>query len=202
MAARWVPPRSPSSAACRCSWDGPPTSARICPLAMRPFPRAGVAAHHRGWRPRSYPQGSKDATRANTGDLGLGERMPVGTFESGRRRAGMHPTTRSAMSARLCRQSGVGLRVRPEFFPAERPPGAQRPSLMAWCGRQLLPARSWSRSAARSSATMRRADFETQMRFVREQRYDTQAAETAFADRARSPRRGSMASPLRGRAGL
>ena len=36
-----------------------------------------------------FPWGSKeDATRANTGDLGLGEPTPVGTFESGRRADG------------------------------------------------------------------------------------------------------------------
>lgn len=36
-----------------------------------------------------YPWGGKvDATRANTGELGVGEVLPVGTFESGRRAVG------------------------------------------------------------------------------------------------------------------
>jgi hypothetical protein len=36
-----------------------------------------------------YPWGGKvDATRANTGELGIGEVLPVGTFESGRRAVG------------------------------------------------------------------------------------------------------------------
>lgn len=36
-----------------------------------------------------FPWGSKvDATRANTGELGIGEPLPVGTFESGRRTDG------------------------------------------------------------------------------------------------------------------
>ncbi|MBL9078021.1 MAG: SUMF1/EgtB/PvdO family nonheme iron enzyme [Planctomycetes bacterium] len=40
----------------------------------------------------AYPWGSKeDPTRANTGELGLGEPVPVGTFEAGRRTGGEHP---------------------------------------------------------------------------------------------------------------
>lgn len=39
-----------------------------------------------------FPWGSKeDPTRANTGELGLGEPTPVGTFESGRRTEGNQP---------------------------------------------------------------------------------------------------------------
>ncbi len=39
-----------------------------------------------------YPWGSKeDPTRANTGELGLGEPVPVGTFEAGRRAGGDQP---------------------------------------------------------------------------------------------------------------
>jgi hypothetical protein len=39
-----------------------------------------------------FPWGSKDdPTRANTGDLGLGEPVPVGTFEAGRRAGGDQP---------------------------------------------------------------------------------------------------------------
>ncbi|MBX3463079.1 MAG: SUMF1/EgtB/PvdO family nonheme iron enzyme [Planctomycetes bacterium] len=39
-----------------------------------------------------FPWGSKaDATRANTGELGLGEPVPVGTFEAGRRAGGNFP---------------------------------------------------------------------------------------------------------------
>ena len=39
-----------------------------------------------------FPWGSRaDPTRANTGDLGLGEPTPVGTFESGRRTGGDQP---------------------------------------------------------------------------------------------------------------
>jgi hypothetical protein len=39
-----------------------------------------------------FPWGSKpDPTRANTGELGLGEPVPVGTFESGRRAGGNQP---------------------------------------------------------------------------------------------------------------
>lgn len=40
----------------------------------------------------TFPWGSKeDATRANTGELGLGEAVPVGTFESGRRAGSDQP---------------------------------------------------------------------------------------------------------------
>ncbi|MBL8730682.1 MAG: SUMF1/EgtB/PvdO family nonheme iron enzyme [Planctomycetes bacterium] len=39
-----------------------------------------------------FPWGSKeDPTRANTGELGLGEPVPVGTFEAGRRAGGNQP---------------------------------------------------------------------------------------------------------------
>lgn len=40
----------------------------------------------------AFPWGSKtDATRANTAELGLGEPVPVGTFEAGRRTGGEQP---------------------------------------------------------------------------------------------------------------
>ena len=130
-----------------------------------------------------FPWGSKeDATRANTGDLGLGERMPVGTFESGRKAGGDAPYDlignvrewTESVPLEWCQQPGPGGGFRRYVRAAQR-----LPCLSVWADRfGLLPAGAVV--AVGGGAVPRRcvgADFETPMRFVRERRYDTQCAE-------------------------
>lgn len=130
-----------------------------------------------------FPWGSKeDATRANTGDLGLGERMPVGTFESGRKAGGDAPYDlignvrewTETVPSEWCQAPSPA----PSSFRRSVRRARKQPSLVVWCGRYgLLPAGVVV--ALGGEGVPRRcvgADFETQMRFVRERRYDTQAA--------------------------
>ena len=130
-----------------------------------------------------FPWGSKeDATRANTGDLALGERMPVGTFESGRKAGGDAPYDlignvrewTESVPLEWCQEGGPG-----DGF-ARYARGVQRlPSMAVWADRfGHVPA--GMAVAVGGGAVPRRcvgADFETPMRFVRERRYDTQCAE-------------------------
>jgi formylglycine-generating enzyme required for sulfatase activity len=131
----------------------------------------------------SFPWGTKeDATRANTGDLGLRERMPVGTFESGRKAGGDAPYDlignvrewTETVPPEWCLDSGPD----PSSFSRSLARVERNPSLAAWGDRfGLVPAGLLVASGG--PGVPRRcvgADFETQMRFVRERSFDTQAA--------------------------
>jgi len=131
-----------------------------------------------------FPWGSKeDATRANTGDLALGERMPVGTFESGRRSGGDAPYDlvgnvrewTETVPLEWCQEGAVG---DASAFGRSARRALQAPALRAWADRfGVLPAGVLV--AVGGDGVPRRcvgADYETPMRDVFERQYDTQAA--------------------------
>jgi hypothetical protein len=131
-----------------------------------------------------FPWGSKeDATRANTGDLGLGERLPVGTFESGRRAGGDAPYDlvgnvrewTESVPAEWCQRSGPD--EAGSFVRSVRIAGRQ-PSLAVWADRFGALASGLVVGVGGGGVPRRcvGADFETPMRFVRQRQFDTQAA--------------------------
>ena len=128
-----------------------------------------------------FPWGSKeDATRANTGDLALGERMPVGTFESGRKSGGDWPYDlignvrewTESVPLEWCQDRSADT----SSFARSVRRARQQPCIAVWTDRfGLVPAGVLV--FAGGLGVPRRcvgADYETQMRFVRERRYDTQ----------------------------
>ncbi|MCK5942196.1 MAG: SUMF1/EgtB/PvdO family nonheme iron enzyme [Planctomycetes bacterium] len=131
-----------------------------------------------------FPWGSKeDPTRANTGDLALGERMPVGTFESGRKAGGNAPYDlignvrewTETVPYEWCQLSEVG---DPSSFRRSLRRARRQPALAVWADRfGALP--GGMLVAVGGDGVPRRcvgADFETPMRDVWERQYDTQAA--------------------------
>ena len=137
----------------------------------------------RGGGNAPFPWGSKeDATRANTGDLALGERMPVGTFESGRRAGGDAPYDlignvrewTESVPLEWCQDDSPD----PSSFWRSVRRVRRQPCLGQWADRfGIVP--GGVVAVLGGEGVPRRcvgADFETQMRFVRQRRHDTQAA--------------------------
>ena len=137
----------------------------------------------RGGGNAPFPWGSKeDATRANTGDLALGERMPVGTFESGRRAVGDAPYDlignvrewTESVPLEWCQDDSPD----PSSFSRSVRRARRQPCLGQWADRfGMVPAGVVA--VIGGDGVPRRcvgADFETQMRFVRQRQNDTQAA--------------------------
>ena len=132
-----------------------------------------------------FPWGSKeDATRANTGDLGLGERLPVGTFESGRRAGGDAPYDlvgnvrewTESVPPDWCR--GAGPEEQGSFLRGLRA-ARRQPSLAVWADR-FGGLASGVIVGVGGGGVPRRcvgADFETPMRFVRQRQFDVQGAD-------------------------
>ncbi|MFN3240312.1 MAG: formylglycine-generating enzyme family protein [Planctomycetota bacterium] len=131
-----------------------------------------------------FPWGSKEEpARANTGDLALGERMPVGTFESGRKAGGNAPYDlignvrewTETVPFDWCQQSGVGDR---SSFRRSLRRAHGMACLSVWGDRfGHLP--GGMIVALGGDGVPRRcvgADFETPMRDVWEHQFDTQAA--------------------------
>ncbi|HEB51690.1 MAG TPA: hypothetical protein ENI87_00390, partial [bacterium] len=96
--------------------------------------------------PGPFPWGSgmRDATRANTGDLGLGETVPVGTFESGRKDTGNAPYDlignvrewTETVPTDWCRSPGLD--VRPAYLASWRV-ARKVPALSTWAIAGMLP---------------------------------------------------------------
>lgn len=132
-----------------------------------------------------FPWGSKeDATRANTGDLGLGERLPVGTFEAGRRAGGDAPYDlignvrewTETVPPEWCQRAGPG--EQGSFLRSLRTARSQ-PCVSVWADRFGALASGLVVGVGQGGVPRRcvGADFETPMRFVRQRQFDTQAAE-------------------------
>lgn len=130
-----------------------------------------------------FPWGSKEeAARANTGDLALGERVPVGTFESGRKTGGNAPYDlignvrewTETVPFDWCQQSGVG---DTSSFRRSLRRALRQPCLRVWADRfGHLP--GGMLVVLGGDGVPRRcvgADFETPMRDVWEHQFDTQA---------------------------
>ena len=131
-----------------------------------------------------FPWGSKeDATRANTGDLALGERMPVGTFESGRRSGGDAPYDlvgnvrewTETVPLEWCQMGSVG---DASGFSRSVRRALASPCLAVWADRfGALPGGVIAEVGG--AGVPRRcvgADYETPMRDVFERQFDAQAA--------------------------
>jgi len=130
-----------------------------------------------------FPWGVKQfATHANTGDLGMGEAMPVGTFESGRRHGGNMPydlignvrewteTVPTDWSKTL---GPAGSRS----FVSVRREALRTPALSVWATHGLVPL-GMIAAVGQSDVPHKvvGSDFATPMRDVIEQQHDTQLA--------------------------
>ena len=131
----------------------------------------------------AFPWGVKEfATHANTGDLGLGELTPVGTFESGRRAGGNTPydlignvrewTETVPLSWCESANQAVG-----STFLRHRRRVLAAPCLTSWSTFGLLPP-AMIAAMADGDAPYKvvGVDYETPMRDVFEHREDTQLA--------------------------
>ena len=130
-----------------------------------------------------FPWGVKQfATHANTGDLGLGEAMPVGTFESGRRAGGDMPydligNVREWTETVPLEWLELGASLGPRSFSDARDRALRSQALSQWCVLGLLP--MGAIVGAGGQGVPRKvvgADFATPMRAVVDEQDDTQAA--------------------------
>lgn len=130
-----------------------------------------------------FPWGFKEfATHANTGDLGMGEAMPVGTFESGRRAGGNMPYdlignvrewTETVPTDWSKRQGPQGSRS----FLRVRRDALRSPALSVWMNYGLVPLGIVANVGAGDvPRKVVGADFVTPMRDVIEHLHDTQVA--------------------------
>ena len=130
-----------------------------------------------------FPWGAKEiATHANTGELGLGEATPVGTFEMGRRAGGNSPYDlignvsewTESVPSDWCRDIGLELGA---SFSVSRQRALATPALSTW-GQLGMLAPAMIAAAAGPDAPHKvvGADYASPMQDVRLKKEDTQLA--------------------------
>ena len=130
-----------------------------------------------------FPWGVKQfATHANTGDIGLGEAVPVGTFESGRRAGGNMPYdlignvrewTETVPAEWLAPRGPLGS----QSFASVRREALRAPALAVWGVYGLLPLGAIASAGGLDVPhKVVGSDFATPMRAVVEHQHDTQIA--------------------------
>ncbi len=130
-----------------------------------------------------FPWGAKEiATHANTGELGLGEATPVGTFEMGRRAGGNSPYDlignvsewTETVPSEWCRDIGLEIGA---SFSVSRQLALATPALSTW-GQLGILAPAMIAAAAGPDAPHKvvGADYASPMQDVRLQKEDTQLA--------------------------
>ena len=130
-----------------------------------------------------FPWGAKEvATHANTGELGLGEATPVGTFEMGRRTGGNSPYDlignvsewTESVPSDWCKDTGLELGA---SFSQSRQRALATPALSTWGQLGILaPAMIAAAAGPDLPHKVMGADYATPMQDVRRKKDDTQLA--------------------------